>query len=71
MLAAYAEWIADQAGISRPAWCADPQRVTERPWFGSPLRGWLLAHTPASFRQRNLFTIPEPVFNLKPGSRQS
>lgn len=67
MLAAYAEWIADQAGIPRPAWCADPLRVTQRPWFGSPLRGWLLAHAPASFRQRNLFTIPEPVFTPRPG----
>lgn len=67
MLAAYAEWLADRAKIPRPDWCKDPLRVTETPWFGSPLRGWLLANAPASFRQRNLFTIPEPVFTPKPG----
>jgi len=67
MLAAYAEWLADQAGIARPDWCRDPQRVAQTPWFGSPLRGWLIANSPASFRQRNLFTIPEQVFTPKPG----
>jgi len=67
MLAAYAEWLADQAGIPRPAWCADPRRVAQCPWFGSPLRGWLIANTPASFRHRNLFTLPEPVFTPRPG----
>lgn len=66
-LAAYAEWLADQAGIARPDWCSDPKRVAKTPWFGSPLRGWLLAHTPASFRQRNLFTIPEAVFTPRAG----
>jgi hypothetical protein len=66
-MAAYAEWLADQAGIPRPPWCADPERVAKTPWFGSPLRGWLLAHTPASFRQRNLFTLPEALFTPKPG----
>jgi hypothetical protein len=67
MLAAYAEWLADQAGIHRPEWCRDQDRITEIPWFGSPLRGWLISHTPASFRQRNLFTIPEAVFTPRPG----
>lgn len=67
MLAAYAEWLADQAGIPRPDWCADPRRVAREPWFGSPLNGWLLANAPASFRQRNLFTIPEPVFTPRLG----
>jgi hypothetical protein len=66
-LAAYAEWLADQAGLPRPEWCRDRRRIARAPWFGSPLRGWLIAHTPASFRQRNLFTIPEPVFSPKPG----
>jgi len=66
-MAAYAEWLADQAGIPRPAWCADPERVAKTPWFGSPLRGWLMAHAPASFRQRNLFTVPEALFAPKRG----
>ena len=66
-LAAYAEWLADQAGIERPSWVSDSDRIAEVPWFGSPLRGWLIAHSPASFRQRNLFTIPQPVFTPRPG----
>lgn len=67
MLAAYAEWIADNAGIQRPDWVSDPERISKNPWFGSPARGWLIANTPASFRQRGLFTIPEPVFSPKRG----
>ncbi len=66
-LAAYAEWLADRAGIDRPAWAGDAQRVSADPWFATPLRGRLLAITPASFRQRNLFTIPEPVFRPAAG----
>lgn len=66
-LAAYAEWLADQAGIDRPTWCSNPQRVAEKPWFSNPLRGRLLAVTPASFRQRNIFTLPEAIFRAAPG----
>jgi hypothetical protein len=66
-LAAYAEWLADRAGIPRPEWVFGPERVAKSPWFGSPLKGWLLVNSPGSFRQRNLFTIPEPVFTPKPG----
>ena len=62
-LAAYAEWIADQAGIPRPIWCENSERCANDPWFATPIRGQLLAMTPASFRQRNLFTIPDPVFS--------
>lgn len=67
MLAAYAEWLADQASVPRPEWCRDRNRVSQTPWFGTPLRGWVLAHAPASFRQRNLFTIPESVFTPRRG----
>jgi len=66
-LAAYGEWLADCAGIERPAWTRDPKRVATDPWFSTPLRGRLLATTPASFRQRNIFTTPEPVFHPAPG----
>lgn len=66
-VAAYAEWLADQAGIDRPAWTGNASRVAGDPWFATPLRGRLLATTPASFRQRNLFTVPEPVFRAAPG----
>ncbi len=66
-LAAYAEWLADQAGIRRPKWTSNPQRVADKPWFATTLRGHLIATTPASFRQRNLFTVPEAIFHAHPG----
>jgi hypothetical protein len=66
-LAAYAEWLADQAGITRPAWSSNPKRTADEPWFSTPLRGRLIAVTPASFRQRNLFTTPEAIFRARPG----
>lgn len=62
-LAAYAEWLADDAGIDRPDWTRDPKRVASDPWFATPLRGHLLISTPASFRQRNVFTTPQTVFS--------
>ena len=66
-LAAYAEWLADGASISRPEWCADQRRVARDPWFSASTRGLLLVTSPASFRQRNLFTKPEPVFTPRAG----
>jgi len=66
-LGAYAEWIADQAGIDRPAWTADPRRNLDRPWFADTARASLLVLAPASFRQRNVFTVPEKVVRLRRG----
>lgn len=66
-LAAYAEWIADQAGLPRPRWSGDRDRIAGDPWFSTRDRGLLLVRSPASFRQRNLFTIPEPVFRPRRG----
>ena len=66
-LAAYAEWMADRAGVGRPAWSAESDRVADAPWFSTPLRARLLATAPASFRQRNIFTIPEAVFQPAAG----
>ncbi|MFT5836527.1 MAG: hypothetical protein ACI9ZV_000020 [Candidatus Azotimanducaceae bacterium] len=66
-LAAYAEWIADQAGIPRPKWTCDTERSLDKPWFADNARASLLVLTPASFRQRNVFTIPETVVRLRRG----
>jgi hypothetical protein len=60
-LAAYAEWLADQSGIERPEWVRDRSRHPDHPWFASEDRACLLIRSPASFRQRDLFTIPEPL----------
>lgn len=66
-LAAYAEWVADQANITRPKWTEDSTRYLEEPWFANNARASLLVLTPASFRQRNLFTLPEKVVHLRRG----
>lgn len=66
-LAAYAEWIADQAKIPRPAWTREKQRILQTPWFSDNARASLLILTPASFRQRNLFTLPENPVSLRRG----
>jgi len=66
-LAAYAEWIADQAKIERPEWTRSQRRVLVEPWFANNARAALLVDTPASFRQRGVFTIPEPVVKLRRG----
>lgn len=66
-LAAYAEWLADQAQVDRPNWVADPDRRLEEPWFADNARASLLILAPASFRQRNVFTIPEKIIRLRRG----
>src|SRR5690606_18439974 len=66
-LAAYAEWIADQARIQRPEWVYSGNRYLSEPWFADNARASLLILSPASFRQRNLFTIPESVVRLRRG----
>jgi hypothetical protein len=69
-LAAYAEWIADQVSIERPAWSREPSRVLREPWFADNARASLLILSPASFRQRNLFTVPEVKPRLRKGRPQ-
>jgi hypothetical protein len=66
-LAAYAEWIADQSGIPRPEWTNDRSRYLKKPWFANNARASLLVLAPASFRQRNVFTLPEKVVRLRRG----
>ena len=66
-LAAYAEWISDRAGIPRPSWVKQKHRILDEPWFSDNARAVLLVETPASFRQRGIFTIPENVVRLRRG----
>lgn len=66
-LAAYAEWLADRSSIERPSWSSDPSRIAHKAWYATSIRGQLLAASPASFRQRNIFTIPDPIFHARPG----
>ncbi|MFP6899894.1 MAG: hypothetical protein VCA36_03060 [Opitutales bacterium] len=66
-LAAYAEWIADRAKVERPRWVSGAKRTLRDPWFADEARASLLVLTPASFRQRGVYTVPEEVVRLRRG----
>lgn len=60
-LGAYAEHLARKVGRAAPAWAFAPERVASDPVFdenaNSPsLRVLALAHAPAAFKRRNIFT---------------
>lgn len=60
-LAAYAEHLAGKAGRAAPAWAFGPGRIARDPAFAegldsAGLRALALAHAPAAFKRRNLFT---------------
>ena len=60
-LAAYAEHLARKVGREAPAWAFAPERIATDPIFDegsdSPtLRALALAHAPAAFKRRNIFT---------------
>ncbi len=58
-LAAYAEYLAQLAGIAVPAWAHSPRRIAREPWFSAdrPLsRALALRDSPPAFKNRNLFT---------------
>ncbi|OIQ98780.1 hypothetical protein GALL_191460 [mine drainage metagenome] len=60
-LAAYAEYLAQKVRRAAPAWSFAPGRIALDPVFDessdSPLlRALALAHAPAAFKRRNLFT---------------
>lgn len=57
-LAALAEHIALQRGLSRPAWTTHPNRFLDRFYFKSDVpgfRGLAIAQSPAAFRRRGIF----------------
>lgn len=58
-LAAYAEYIAQKAGIEIPRWTRSQARILDRPWFSvdAPAERLLaLRDSPPAFKNRNLFT---------------
>ena len=60
-LAAYAEHLAQKVDRTAPAWAFAPERIAVDPIFDegsdSPtLRALALAHAPAAFKRRNIFT---------------
>jgi hypothetical protein len=60
-LAAYAEHLADKAGIPAPAWALAPERTAPSPVFDAAADNpasltLALNHSPQPFKQRNIFT---------------
>ena len=60
-LAAYAEHLARKIKRAAPAWAFAPERVAPEPVFDEgadsrSLRALALAHAPAAFKRRNIFT---------------
>lgn len=60
-LAAYAEYLSQRIACAAPPWAFAPERIAAEPVFdegaNSPtLRMLALAHAPAAFKRRNLFT---------------
>jgi hypothetical protein len=56
-LAAMVEYAAHSKGIVPPPWTRDVDAL-DAPWFATELqslRPWLLSHSPAAFKRRNLF----------------
>jgi|TARA_B110000438_G_scaffold299641_1_gene350253 hypothetical protein len=66
-LAALAEWLVRKHALKEIDWPKDPNRYTEQAWWANGFQASLLASTPASFRTRNLFTIPHDPFKSRRG----
>lgn len=70
-LAAYADLLAERAGLAPPSWCFAAERVAPEPWFASTgPRSRLLAlrDSPPAFKRRNLFSAaPDLPIRLRAG----
>ena len=62
-----AECIAGQAAIKHHSWVRRKIAYLEPPWVSDNARSSLLIDTPASFRQRGVFTIPKMWFDYAVG----
>jgi hypothetical protein len=58
LMAALAEYLALQRGISAPGWAQDPDRVARPWWFVAAAPAWIptsLRESPRSFAKRGIF----------------
>lgn len=63
-LGALAEHLALRHGLRRPEWCVEPDRFLDRVWFPSVVKGFraiAIARSPAAFRRRGIFIVPESL----------
>jgi hypothetical protein len=63
-LAAYVEWVCQITKTKAPNWVTQPHRVADTPITDDTID---LSLTPQAFRQRNIFTIPLNVIQLRRG----
>lgn len=63
-LAAYVEWICQETKTKAPDWVAQANRVADTAITDDAID---LSQTPEAFRQRNLFTLPQNVIQLRRG----
>lgn len=66
-LAAYAEWLAQEAKLEPPGWTLRETRPLATPWYSSSSHSQLVALAPEGFRRRGVFTVPENPFTPKRG----
>lgn len=63
-LAAYVDWICQQTKTKAPDWVTQSNRIADTAFTDDSID---LSQTPEAFRQRNLFTIPKNVIQLRRG----
>ena len=63
-LAAYVDWICQLTKTKAPDWVNQSHRIADTAFTDDAID---LSLTPAAFRQRNLFTLPENVVQLRRG----
>ncbi len=66
-LAAYAEWLAENAGVVPPKWVNQETRVAGKSWYSDDSREQLESLTPYNFSRRGLYTIPDNIFKPRRG----
>ena len=63
-LAAYVDWMCQLTKTKAPNWVTQRHRIADTPFTDDDID---LSLTPEAFRQRNLFTLPENVVQLRRG----
>lgn len=66
-LAAYAEWLCEQAKMEAPGWVREEGRSLASPWYADRNTSQLEKLAPSSFAKRGVYTVPDAVFKPRRG----
>lgn len=58
-LAAYAQWLCEDADLEDPGWVHESGRTLAKPWYEERDEERLKAVLPTSFASRRVFCVPE------------